>query len=123
MDKEIWKDIKGYEGLYQVSNLGRVKSLNYNRTGQQRIKKAESNKRYFSVTLWKDKKTRTFSVHRLVCENFNEIPKHLENIEAKELQVITKTATRTTTKQKIWSGAQREKTTMRNYIARTYQNR
>ena len=87
MGKEIWKDIEGYEGLYQVSNLGRVKSLNYNKTGRQRIKKAESNKRYFSVTLWKDKKPRTFNVHRLVCENFNEIPKHLENIEVKELQV------------------------------------
>ena len=29
--KEIWKDIKGYEGVYQISNLGRVKSLHYNR--------------------------------------------------------------------------------------------
>ena len=28
---EVWKDIKGYEGLYQVSNLGNVRSLNYNR--------------------------------------------------------------------------------------------
>lgn len=40
MDKEIWKDIEGYEELYRVSNLGRVKSLNYNKTGQQRIKKS-----------------------------------------------------------------------------------
>ena len=36
---EIWKDIKGYEGLYQVSNLGRVKSLNYNRTKKEKILK------------------------------------------------------------------------------------
>lgn len=35
--KEIWKDIEGYEGQYQVSNLGRVKSLNYNRTGIEKI--------------------------------------------------------------------------------------
>lgn len=34
--KEIWKDIRGYEGLYQVSNLGNVRSLNYNR--QNKIK-------------------------------------------------------------------------------------
>ena len=37
--KEVWKDIRGYEGLYQVSNLGRVKSLNYKRTGEERILK------------------------------------------------------------------------------------
>ncbi|MDR2004098.1 MAG: hypothetical protein LBQ74_13785 [Prevotella sp.] len=30
--KEVWKDIKDYEGLYQISSLGRVKSLNYNKT-------------------------------------------------------------------------------------------
>ena len=34
--KEIWKDINGYEGLYQVSNLGRVKSLNYKRTKKKK---------------------------------------------------------------------------------------
>ena len=34
---EIWKDIKDYEGYYQVSNLGRVKSLNYLRTNKEQI--------------------------------------------------------------------------------------
>jgi hypothetical protein len=34
---EIWKVIPGYEGLYQVSNLGRVKSLNFNNTGREGI--------------------------------------------------------------------------------------
>ena len=34
--KEIWKDIVGYEGLYQASNLGRIKSLSYNRTKQEK---------------------------------------------------------------------------------------
>lgn len=87
MDKEIWKDIKGYEGLYQISNLGRVKSLNYNKTGEHRLKKVESGKRYFSVTLWKDKTPKTFSIHRLVCESFNEIPKRLGGMKTKELQV------------------------------------
>ena len=37
MEKEIWKTIKNYEGLYEVSNLGRVKSLNYRRTGKEKI--------------------------------------------------------------------------------------
>ena len=35
--REIWKDIKDYEGLYQVSNLGRIKSLNYNHTGKEKV--------------------------------------------------------------------------------------
>ena len=35
--QELWKDIKGYEGKYQVSNFGRVKSLNYNNTNQEKI--------------------------------------------------------------------------------------
>lgn len=35
---EEWKDIENYEGLYQISNLGRVKSMNYNHTGKGRYK-------------------------------------------------------------------------------------
>ena len=35
--EELWKDIKGYEGLYQVSNTGKVRSLNFNRTKRQKI--------------------------------------------------------------------------------------
>ena len=37
MNKEIWKDIKEYEELYQVSNLGRVKSLKYNKSQNEKI--------------------------------------------------------------------------------------
>ena len=54
--KEIWKDIEGYEGLYQVSNYGRVKSLNYNHTKEERIRKLDiSNKGYASILLSKNK--------------------------------------------------------------------
>ena len=42
MNKEIWKDIEGYEGLYQISNLGRVKSLKYNKSQKEKILKAGS---------------------------------------------------------------------------------
>ena len=42
---EIWKDIKGYEGYYQISNLGKVKSLNYSRTGKEQILKQGTQKR------------------------------------------------------------------------------
>ena len=41
---EEWKDIKGYEGLYQVSNMGRVKSFNYKNTGKEGILEGSKNK-------------------------------------------------------------------------------
>lgn len=54
MEEEIWKDIPEYEGLYQVSNYGRVKSLNYNRMGEERILKPFKNKfGYLLITLSK----------------------------------------------------------------------
>ena len=41
---EIWKDIKNYEGKYQISNLGKVKSLNYRQTGEEKILKIRYSK-------------------------------------------------------------------------------
>jgi len=80
--EEIWKDIKGYEGLYQVSNMGRVKSLERtvidNIGRRQNIKerilkpKKEPNG-YLRVTLSNNSvKNKKFFVHRLVCEAFHE---------------------------------------------------
>lgn len=63
--KEIWKDIKGYEGLYQVSNLGNVKSLKTNKN----LYYSNSNNGYLRVGLFKNKR-KMFSIHRLVAENF-----------------------------------------------------
>lgn len=77
--REIWKDIKGYEGLYQVSNLGRVKSLNHyasngkvNILYKGRILKQwfDGKKNYLQVQLSKDNKDKKFLVHRLVAEAF-----------------------------------------------------
>ena len=67
---EIWEDIQGYEGLYQVSNLGRVKSL-----GDKSNHKTEKflnfyGDRYKSVKLYKNSKPKMFRVHRLVAEAF-----------------------------------------------------
>lgn len=69
---EIWKDIAGYEGLYQVSNLGRVKSLNYGRTG---VEKVLALKRvgysYYGVNLYASPKHPvTHYIHRLVAQAF-----------------------------------------------------
>lgn len=82
--EEIWKDIEGYEGLYQVSNLGRIKSLkrknNYGRYVKERIRKVVSNKDgYLCVTLSDKGRQKTFTVHGLVAKAF--ICKTLENVE------------------------------------------
>lgn len=68
---EEWKDIKGYEGLYQISNYGRVKSLNYDHTGKEQILKLpKSQKGHLYVCLYKNEKRNVFEVHRLVALSF-----------------------------------------------------
>ena len=58
---EEWKDVIGYEGLYQVSNLGRVKSLNYNRTGKEKIMKGgKDNNDYLFIILSKKGKVKKY---------------------------------------------------------------
>ena len=75
---EIFKDIKGYEGLYQVSNFGRVKSLNYMHTGKEHILKLGKDKDgYLIVKLHKGGKYKNFSIHRLVASTFIENPENL----------------------------------------------
>ena len=105
-EKEIWKDIEGYEGLYQVSNMGRVKSVERTiwnsgkgcyKTVHERILKAEiNNSGYLLVGLSKGGKVKLCSIHRLVAEAFipnidnlpcinhkdeNKVNNHMENLE------------------------------------------
>ena len=68
---EVWKAVDGYEGKYIVSNLVRVKSLNYKRTGKSHLlSQTRGNKGYLYVTLSKNGKHKIFFVHRLVAEAF-----------------------------------------------------
>lgn len=68
---EIWIDISGYEGLYQVSSLGRIKSLNYHRTGKPKIMKPRVGTRgYYQIGLWKHSKYKKLYVHRIVASAF-----------------------------------------------------
>lgn len=91
---EVWKDIKGYEGKYQVSNLGRVKSLkrwvkrptNGGYFIKERIlKQSKGVGNYLIVGLSKNMKSKSHSVHKLVAEAFlgyedNLVVDHINNI-------------------------------------------
>lgn len=73
---EIYKDIKGYEGMYQVSNLGNVKSLKRKGRKNERLLKPTINSHgYLTVCLCKDKTQRVVKIHQLVCVAFlNHVP-------------------------------------------------
>ena len=75
--EEIWKPIVGYEGFYEVSNIGRVRSLErkdcLGRTVKERIlKQTVTHDGYLIVGLYAGGKPKTLKVHRLVCEAFND---------------------------------------------------
>lgn len=72
---EIWKDIQGYEGIYQVSNMGRVKSVVLRHSSRPRILKQQRCVGYMYVGLHKDCKEKKCRVHRLVAKAFVENPK------------------------------------------------
>ena len=95
--EEIWKDIKGYEGLYMISSYGRVKSLdhyekcgNFKRFRKGRIRKSHINKYgYTVITLCKDGKiTPPKKISRLEAIAFDlPIPEHLKDIPIEQLEV------------------------------------
>lgn len=76
--EEIWKDIKGYENLYRVSNFGNVLSLSrkaknkngYRNTPEKILKQSLESSGYPSICLSKDGKDKTFKVHQLVATAF-----------------------------------------------------
>lgn len=81
---EQWRPVKGYEGLYEVSNFGRVKSLGNNKSRKEKILKPEKHRNgYFRVDLYKDGKVKHFYVHRLVAEAFIPNPYGFEQINHK----------------------------------------
>ena len=83
---EVWKDISNYEGIYQVSNLGRIKSLSrevikaYGATHKlsERIKKINSDNYGYQVVRLHNGKGKTFKVHKLVANAFLGTPDGLE---------------------------------------------
>lgn len=95
--EEIWKPVKGYEGLYEVSNYGRVRSLDYGRTGKIRVlKPGLDGHGYLKVCLSIGGKHKTLFIHRLVAIAFipnpnnypiinhrdcNPLNNHVDNLE------------------------------------------
>lgn len=86
MSEELFKDVKGYEGLYQISNLGRVKSLPRNGTinAERILKSTINNSGYNTVILAKQNKCQTHFVHRLVAEAFIPNPDNLSQVNHKD---------------------------------------
>lgn len=77
---EIWKDVNVYEGAYQISNLGNIKSLPRKNTKGKILKPAKNNRGYLRVGLCYKGKVRYDSVHRLVAETFIPNPKKLPEV-------------------------------------------
>ena len=81
---ERWKDIKGYEGLYRVSNQGRVLSLNYRGSRRTEIlNQRKTQKGYMTVGLSKDGQERKYMVHRLVAQAFIPNPDNKSQVDHK----------------------------------------
>ena len=79
---ELWKDIDGYEGVYQVSNQGRIRSR---KSGVWRLlKPGHGDGRYCQVGLVKDGRRHWKRVHQLVAEAFIPNPDHLPQIDHKD---------------------------------------
>ena len=84
MEQEIWKPVKGFEN-YEVSNLGKVKSLNYHRTGVEKVLKPSNDKDgYLQVVLFKNGKPKMFRVHRLVASAFIPNPEGFEQVNHRD---------------------------------------
>lgn len=75
--EEKWKTIEGYEGLYEISSFGRVKSLKF---GNERILKPCKNRDYLKVCLWKKGKKESKLIHRLVSDAFIQNPYNLPEV-------------------------------------------
>ena len=91
--QEIWKDIEGYEGRYQVSNFGNVKSLYYINGGNEKIlKPLKCTNGYLSIHLHKEGKRKCYLLHRLVAKAFIANPYNLQQVNHKDENITNNIA-------------------------------
>ncbi len=96
LKNEEFRDIKGYENIYQISNYGRVKSLkriiDKNHIVYEKILKLNiSNNGYYTIALYKNKRSKYFTVHRLLAKTFISNPQNfpvVNHIDQNKLNVI-----------------------------------
>lgn len=96
LENEIWENINGYEGLYQVSNLGRIKSLPKFHQGERILKSRLNKYGYLYIGLIKESLKKSYTIHRLVAKAFiinsnnypcvnhkdeNKLNNNIENLE------------------------------------------
>jgi hypothetical protein len=82
---EIWKDIEGYKGLYQISNLGQVKSLNYSNTREiKKLSLCKQSNGYLVCLLYRNGNRKTYKIHRLVAQTFLSNPNNYPVINHKD---------------------------------------
>ena len=79
--KEIWKDIPNFEGLYQVSNFGKIKSI---RNNKEKLIKILTSGNYNHVMLYKNNIQKNFTIHKLVASVFIDNPNNYEEINHKD---------------------------------------
>lgn len=93
MESEEWREIKGYEGIYQVSSLGRVRSLDRKvkfsdgrerKYGNKILSSKLSNRGYLMVTLWRNRNSQRLAIHRLVAKAFIPNPDNLPQVNHKD---------------------------------------
>ena len=123
-DNEVWKDIKGYEGLYQVSNLGKIRSLRC-WTGRiylvrnKILNPSRNQKGYLQVQLCKNGKRKQCLVHRVVAEifipHFDEKQDIVNHIDGNKLNNIVENLEWCTQKQNVQHA-------IRNNLFKTHKN-
>lgn len=121
--KELWKDVEGYEGTYQVSNLGMVKSLDRLTTDNRRLKGkllAKTNsKGYIKVTLTNKNKSDNRDIHRLVAQAFIPNPENkpqVNHIDEDKTNNIVSNLEWVTAKENMNHGTRRKRSSLKQSI-------